>query len=324
MFDRPLPGYGYSATDRYSLDAQINTNDKSKRILKPDCTPGSIGRATSVGTDRKKRHELIDHLKLDVKKWKHKYELCEKDKKEVETRFGKTTLLLEEWKSKARSYELELNHLNRKFDNQVKEMTMGNHREVNKMTVKYCNKIDELQNKLTHQSALNEQLKQLKQDLSQELETIREKYANAKNYSNSLENRLEMSMKRATNIQSQLSEKLSCMKQDSNEHEMKYLATIERLTNQLKVKQSDIDFLRDHLTKERQANNAKHQELSTRHESKIKQLQNQIDMLNKQLIKMEEQKEDYARTSISATDSLNKAVLFISLYIVDICCSVLT
>ena len=258
----------------------------------------------------KRRQELTEHLKRQCKNYKLKYELAIKDKNLMDDKYTKNLMKCEEWKTKFKSAELNLNHLSTKFKNEMKEQSMSHQREISRIQLISENKSNELQNKYDQQCEFVKKLKSINNELTIKNEELENKLSDSKCYQSSLENKLETSMKRAMEVQGSLSLRLNTLQKEGHENDNKYQNDIERINNLLKIKQSDIQFLRAQLKNERDGFQMKFNEKNKNHALHVRRLETEINSLTKELQNVERQKEEFARSSQIATDSLSKAVKF--------------
>lgn len=257
---------------------------------------------------RKREQELLEHLKLQCKKYKHKYEVMLKEKNQSDDRSRRDSVHCEEWKTKCKSTELEHKHFMTTFKNQSKEKEMSHQREMNRLQLMTANKVQEMQNKYDSQEHYVKRLKQINTELTAKNEELASKYNESKAYQSSLENKLENSMKRAMEMQESLTQRLSVTQTDIHQNEQRYSNDVERLNNLLSIKESDIKFLRANLNNERDSNQKKLADRERAHSEHVQRLQKEMSTMSKELQSMERQREEFARTSQIASDSLNKAL----------------
>ena len=279
--------------------SNCNSYYSTTRIL----TPSNLDNKS-----RNRQNELIEHLKAQCKKYKNKSDILLKEKSIIDHRYCANLVKCEDWKMKAKSTELNLNHLTIKFKNELKEIKMNHQREICRMNLISENKLSAIQNKLDQQEHLMKKLKNINTETVMNLETVQNKYDEAKTYQSSLENKLQTSMKRAIEVQESLSQKLNNFKNDSHQNNNKLQNDMDRVNNLLSIKESDIKFLRTQLNNERDANHKKQSNTAKKHREQIDKLQNEIGTMSKELQCIERQREEFARNSQICSDSLNKAL----------------
>eukprot|EP01083_Nonionella_stella_P151784 485547_1 len=209
-----------SARSSYAELASKRHNSYPFSKYKP--RPQSANPYESIHNVSKREQELTEHLKLQSKKYKTKYEIMLKEKNISDERYSKMLMECEEWKSKYKSTDLNLNHLNTKFKNATTEIKMSHQRELSRIQLVSENKVQELQTKYDQEQMYVKQLKNLNSELSINFENLQNKYNDAKTYQSSLENKLETSMKRALEVQESLSQQLCIVQKDSNQNDNKY------------------------------------------------------------------------------------------------------
>ena len=116
-----------------------------------------------------------------------------KEKNEMDDRYTKNLMKVEEWKNKFKSTELNLNHLSTKYKNEMKEQTMSHQREISRLHLISENKVSELKNKYDQQQDYLKNLQQINKELTMNNEDLQNKYNESKGYISSLENKLETS-----------------------------------------------------------------------------------------------------------------------------------
>eukprot|EP01083_Nonionella_stella_P068981 183567_1 len=295
-----------SARSSYAELASKRHNSYPFSKYKP--RPQSANPYESIHNVSKREQELTEHLKLQSKKYKTKYEIMLKEKNISDERYSKMLMECEEWKSKYKSTDLNLNHLNTKFKNATTEIKMSHQRELSRIQLVSENKVQELQTKYDQEQMYVKQLKTLNSELSINFENLQNKYNDAKTYQSSLENKLETSMKRALEVQESLSQQLCIVQKDSNQNDNKYTNDMERLNNLLSIKESDVKFLRSQLNKERDEYHHKLNDKNKTHLQHVQKLQNEMNSFSKEVQSLERQREEFARNSQIAADSLRKAL----------------
>ncbi|ETO31811.1 CLC-type chloride cHannel family member (clh-4) [Reticulomyxa filosa] len=292
----------YFVKKKTNKKGRLQTNGETLSLFSPSHTE-PFSAATGQG-----REGQIETFKFEIKKWKNKYELACKHRREAEDRNAKNAIALEEWKSRAKSFELEHSHFTRRHDHEMKEIQLSNQRDFQRAKISYEQKIEELNNKLISNESLTRQLQKVNNEIQNELESYREKFLSNKTYQSSLENKLEMSMQRMMEVQQSLSEQMDDAQNTLRDEKNECVRELERVKVQLKVKTDDCTFLRSHLDSERTEQCKRINDLQAKHHTHVNKLMNEIDILRKENLQLQQQKDDFSRSTQQISDSLDNTV----------------
>ncbi|ETO08435.1 viral A-type inclusion protein [Reticulomyxa filosa] len=267
---------------------------------------------------------MLETLKREVQKWKNKYDLTCKHKQEVEDRCSKNALETEEWKAQAKSLELELKHYTKKHEHEMKELQLTYQREHQKTTSNYEQQIDDLTSKLIKNESLLKHL-EFKRNFNKkvnkeknskntgwsnynktnELDICRESLSKSEEYQKSLENKLEMSVQQAIEIQQSISERMDSTQKALQEGKSECMRQLERVKTQLQQKGDDYQFLKEQLKEERELHCKKISDLCAKHNNEIKKLIDEINTSKKEISHLEQQKEEISKTVKLLSESSN-------------------
>ena len=298
----PKPTTKKRAQSAKSNRSLLDSLKLSRELIAPQTASNLDNRS------RRREQELLEHLKLQCKKYKNKYEVMLREKNQSDDRSRRESIQCEEWKTKCKSTELEHKHFMVTVKNQTKEKDMSHHRELGRVQLMTTNQVHEMQNKMDSQQHYMKRLKQINAELTAKNEDLSSKCSESKAYQSSLENKLESSMKRAMEVQDSLTRRLSVTQSDVHQNEQKHSNEVDRITHLMSIKESDIKFLRANLNNERDANQKKMADRDRAHSEHVQRLQKEVASLSKELQSMERQRGDFARSSQIASDSLNKAL----------------